>query len=163
MGVAPARAEVALMPCPRCERALEPREVSRKATFHACEAHGGFVVREELEHALPFAAHAALDEARAAARPGALACPMCATAMGVAVLVRGADSIELDVCHACGGCWFDVGELERARAAPKGTGHTGPAPHRAAKAFAGGGAAQVVVDPGSWIVLVDLLSGFFDN
>lgn len=150
------------MPCPRCGGALAPREAARKATFHACDAHGGFVAHDELQHALPFAAHVALEEARERARGGDAPCPSCAQPMGLALLVRGHDSIELDVCHACGGCWFDAGELERARAAPKGTGSTGPAPH-GAKAFAGGAAAQVFVDPGSWIAIVDLLGGFFDS
>lgn len=154
------------MPCPRCEAPLAPHAVSRKATSYACAEHGGFIAKEELEHALPFAAHVALEEARQRAAGGDAPCPSCAEPMGVALLSRNADSIELDVCHRCGGCWFDTGELERARAAPKGTGHTGPAP-RGAKAFAGGGAgagaAQVFVDPGSWIAIVEFLGGFFDS
>lgn len=152
------------MPCPRCAGALSPREAARKATYHACDEHGGFVAKEELEHALPFAAHVALDDARRRAIAGWAACPMCAQPMGLAELVRGHDSIELDVCHACGGCWFDLGELERARAAPKGTGQTGPAPHGSQALSGGGGiaAAQVIVDPGAWIALVDLLGGFFE-
>lgn len=152
------------MPCPRCSAPLTPREASRKATFHACDEHGGFIAQEELEHALPFAAHVALQQARERAVAGDAPCAMCARPMGLALLVRGNDSIELDVCHHCGGCWFDVGELERARAAPRGTGRTGPAPagSKALSGGAGGAAAQVFVDPGSWVVLVDLLGGLFD-
>lgn len=153
------------MPCPRCGGALSPREAARKATFHACEGHGGFIAHDELQHALPFAAHAALEEARERAPPGPAECPMCGRAMGIALLKRGHDSIELDVCHHCGGCWFDTGELERARAAPKGTGHVGAAPEHA-RALSGGGdaaaAAVFVADPAAWVAIVEFLGGFFE-
>ena len=151
------------MPCPRCGEPLLARE-AEGTSYHACGAHGDYVSHDALRRALPFAAHSALEEARERATPGSALCPSCGAAMGVATLVRHGDAIELDVCHACGGCWFDTEELSRARAAPKGTGAVGHAAPRHARAFSAGsqGAALVAVDPVAWVSLVEFLRGLLE-
>jgi Zn-finger nucleic acid-binding protein len=51
---------------------------------------------------------AALDAQRAAAAPGGMTCPRCASAMNEVAI----EQVKIDRCTGCGGVFLDKGELE---------------------------------------------------
>ena len=60
-----------------------------------------------------------------AAKPrGQLGCPRCGATMKQEIV----DGLELDLCQACGGTWYDRGELEQHLAATTPTADDGDAP-----------------------------------
>lgn len=147
------------MRCPRCDEALHPQPAGRKAVLHACSGrHGVFATREDLRHILPVAAQVAVEDATHAMVPGVAPCPACAAAMGT-LHPRG---VELDACFACGGVWFDGGELDRVRAAPQG--ETSRSPHRphGARGLAGGEAMMAAADPWAIAGIFQLLGSLLD-
>jgi Zn-finger nucleic acid-binding protein len=90
--------------CPKCRAPLEPHKVTERATVDACPKcygvwydHGELSVRLELE----------------TLADSSLACPRCGQRLKVAQSKSG--ELVLDHCLACGGYWFDVGEIQTLR------------------------------------------------
>lgn len=89
------------MDCPKCGAPLEANEVQPGTVVHFCpHCFGSFYSKGELAVRLDLAAPA----------PGASECPRCRKPMEKGGIYDG--RIELDRCLACGGMWFDAGEVE---------------------------------------------------
>lgn len=95
-------------PCPRCGGALGPGSVA-VAQWQCARCNGCWVSPDELA---PLLLELGLDKdvlrAMADHFPGeGMLCPACQRVMAGA-RIKG---VMLDVCHGCGGCWVDGGEL----------------------------------------------------
>lgn len=115
----------------------------------------------DLAHVLPVAAYAALRDAMDHSVPGHSACPGCGTAMRT-LHPRG---VELDGCPACGGVWFDGGELERVKRPPQPPAGSAPAaaqPPRHAMGLAGGDAVAVGGGIEIFAGIFQLIAAFLD-
>lgn len=96
-------------PCPRCNRALAAASVAG-ALWQCPHCNGCWLPAEEFQ---PLVLGLGLDmqDIRGMAEQfggDGLTCPACTRRMQGARL-KGA---ALDVCHGCGGCWVDGGELD---------------------------------------------------
>lgn len=150
------------MRCPRCAATLEAQPAGRKATLHACPAHHGvFATPADLQHVLPVAPYAALRDAMDRSVPGEAPCPACAAPMRT----HHPRGVELDGCMACGGVWFDGGELERVKTPPPAGPAHGPAPPRAANAmgFAADGGTAAVAGGDLLAVVFSIIAGLLDG
>lgn len=148
--------------CPRCHQPLEARE----GHLARCSgADGAFVDSHGLTKLAPFAAMAAYSEAAEHAAPGRASCPDCGATMSTLHVQRHGDRIELDACPACGGTWFDLGELERL---------TAPTPNLPRGARGGGGRlalhggqgaalAAGLADPAVLAGLFEAIAALFDS
>ena len=88
------------MDCPKCGAPLEANEVQPGTVVHGCShCFGSFYSKGELAVRLDLAAP----------KTGEAKCPRCRTAMDKGGIYDG--RIELDRCLACGGFWFDAGEI----------------------------------------------------
>lgn len=102
--------------CPRCDGVLV---LGGQGLLR--DAHGVFLPRSAIRGSVDRGGAAMLAMAMERGEPIALACPSCRAPMRLTrVPLPDQPDLELDGCAACGGCWFDSGELGRLRAAMLG-------------------------------------------
>jgi Zn-finger nucleic acid-binding protein len=138
--------------CPKCGCGLRTQA---DGTLSCLGCAGVWVPREAYVDAL----HAAggttrvLDELDHNRSPTAFSCPTCQTTQLQCSHARG---VELDWCRACGGIYFDIGELERVGKgnARKGRAATASEPVTARKSGSSSAAWSVT----DWLV-TDILIG----
>ncbi|MBI3179604.1 MAG: zf-TFIIB domain-containing protein [Deltaproteobacteria bacterium] len=95
------------MQCPACGMPLITAEIDG-VELDYCVADGGVWLDEGEIEALFKSTVAVLKDAQG--RPGRRRCPRCRSRLHV---FSPAPSLELDLCAAGDGVWFDAGELKR--------------------------------------------------
>lgn len=93
------------MNCPKCGAPLDPNsDIVPGTVVHVCSGcYGSFYRKAEL--AVPLDLYAP--------KPSKISCPDCGKGMETGSVYEG--RIELDRCKACGGVWFDAGEVDALR------------------------------------------------
>ena len=110
--------------CPRCEGSLMERSRGLLRLDVCPSGHGAYATADALRRAVPADVLARLDAARGRAARRATPCPGCRARLLAVDVPAGGETVEVDACAACGGHWFDAGELERLAQRHK----DGPAP-----------------------------------
>ncbi|HUR67815.1 MAG TPA: zf-TFIIB domain-containing protein [Candidatus Thermoplasmatota archaeon] len=149
------------MRCPRCDATPVPRAEHGVRLF-ACPAdHGALLMRED-RGTLTVSARATLETALERSYGKRLACGACGTQADVVVAQRHGDAIELDACAACGGVWFDAGEVARIQArSPRRAGVAPATTPRGAQSLHGGtGHMGFVAIEGIGTLIAALLDGW---